>query len=655
MNGRDAHDDQADSPTLNRRDLLKLGAGGVLTATLAGTLVEGSVAATGGGKEAPQLAALVRQGKLPPLAKRLPAKPVVVQTVERLGRYGGTWDTAGAGAEDVGSWILLTIFYENVVAFRPPWKGNGSIKDAVPNLAKSITYNRAGTEYTIRLRSGIKWSDGAPLTAADIVFAVKDIILNKTLSPSTSTRFTGRGGEPVRIEQLDKWTVKLIFPTPNALFLQGMCSAGGYVLCAPAHYLKRFHQDFNPNVADLVKEANQPNWRAFFNSKNFPFDPNRPTVAAWKFTTPFGVGAQVVAERNPYYWKVDRQGRQLPYIDKVVYNLASDPEVVLAQGLNGQLDLHARLINTPRNKPVLAANRKKGNYKFFEVKTSFMNQGLIMLNQTAQDPVLRHIFRNKEFRKALSHAINRREIINSVYAGQGEPWQAAPARTSPWFNLNMAKQFTEFNMNAANQILDRAGFQRRGSSRVGPDGKAIEFSILAATTNPDHAQALEFIKRTWNNLGIDIQVQNVAENLFHTRVTSNAHHAAIFGASGGDNPILYPASYIPTSARASNYATLWALWSESNGRLGEAPPQVVRDQLTLYAGLKGTTQEKTQFNLMARILRGVAKEFHSIGIALPPPSYGIVKNNFHNVPKSIPGNLAFPGIGPVHPEQFFIQ
>jgi len=655
MNGRDAHDDPVGSPTLDRLDLLKLGAGGILTASLAGPLLEEALAGAGGGKESPQLAALVRQGKLPPLAKRIPAKPVVVPTVERLGRYGGTWDTAGAGAEDVGSWILLTIYYENVVAFRAPWKGNGSIKDVTPNLARSVTYNKAGTEYTIKLRPGIRWSDGAPLTAADIVFAVKDILLNKTLNPTTPARFTGRNGDAARIEQLDKWTVKLIFPSPNALFLQGMCSAGGFVLCAPAHYLKKFHQDYNPNVGDLVKEANAPNWRAFFNAKNFPFEPNRPTVAAWKFTTQFGVGSQVVAVRNPYYWKVDRQGRQLPYIDKVVYNLASDPEVVLAMALNGQLDLHARLINTSRNKPVLAASRKKGNYKFFEVKTSFMNQALIMLNQTARDPVLQRIFRDKDFRIALSHAINRRDIINSVYAGQGEPWQAAPARTSPWFNQTMAKQYTTFNIAQANQILDRAGYQRRGSSRLGPDGKPIQFTVVAATTTPDHAQALEFVKRTWSQIGIDLQVQNVAENLFFTRVTANDHEAAIFGAEGGDNPILYPSRYIPTASRASNYATLWALWEETNHRSGEEPPYVVKQWLLAYRGLKGTTDEKKQFNLMARILRGVATEFHSIGIVLPPPSYGIVKNNFHNVPKSIPGNLAYPGIGPAHPEQFFIQ
>jgi peptide/nickel transport system substrate-binding protein len=650
MNGRS---DEPGGFPLDRRAFVRLGGGALVTASLGGLQVTDAFGATKA-SEAPMLKALVKAGKLPPISKRLPAKPAVVQPVSKSGRYGGTWHTGGVGPEDVQSWMLQTIFYENVVSFRLPWKGNGSIGDVQPNLAESFTFNKAGTQYTFKLRKGIKWSDGSPFTADDIVFAVNDIAVNKQISPVPSSRFTGRDGSPVKATKLDAYTVRLDFPTPNSLFLEGMCSAGGYVLHAPSKYLKQFHADYNPQANDQAKSANFTDWVAMFKAKNNPFDPNRPTVAGWVFTNPFGAGSQVVAERNPYYWKTDPQGRQLPYIDRVIFQIDSDPQVLLAQAANGQLDLHARLINTAQNKPVLAENRSKGKYQFFEVESSFMNQALIMLNQTAKDPVLRQIFQNKNFRIGLSYAINRTQIIQSVYAGQGEPWQAAPRKSSPWYDEKMAKQYTQFSIAQANSFLDKAGYPMKGSARVGPDGKPIQFVVTTADDYPDAAQLLQFVQQTWKQVGIEISNQNVSEDLFFQRVTGNQHDAAIWQGDGGDNPILYPYRYVPLASRPSNFATLWALWFESNGKSGEAPPQFVKDWMTLYNGLKGTTNEKQQHNLMARILRGVRDQFMVMGIASMPPGYGIVKNTMHNVPKSIPGNLAFPGIGPVHPEQFYI-
>jgi peptide/nickel transport system substrate-binding protein len=650
MNGRS---DEPGGFPLDRRDFLRLGGGALVTASLGGVYVGDALGATKV-SEAPRLKALVKAGKLPPVAKRLPAKPAVIQPVDKLGRYGGTWHTGGVGPEDVGSWILQTVFYENVVAFRMPWKGSGSISDVTPNLAESFTFNRSGTVYTFKLRKGIRWSDGTPFTADDIVFAVNDIAVHKQISPVPSSRFTGRDGSPGRATKLDDYTVRLTFPTPNSLFLQGMCSAGGYVLHAPSKYLKQFHADYNPNANDLAKQANLADWVALFKAKNYPFDPGRPTVAGWKFTAPFGSGSQVVMTRNPYYWKVDPKGRQLPYIDRVIYAVDSDPEVLLAQALNGQLDMHARLINTPRNKPVLAASRKKGNYDFFEMQSSFMNQALIMLNQTVKDPVLREVFRNRNFRIGLSYAINRQEIIDSVYAGQGEPWQAAPVKTSPWYDEKMAKQYTQFSIQQANSFLDKAGYPLKNGARIGPDGKPISFVITTADDYPDAAQVLQFVARTWKQVGVEIQNQNVSEDLFFQRVTANSHDAAIWQGDGGDNPILYPYRYVPLASRASNFATLWALWYESNGKSGEAPPQFVKDWYALYNGLKGTTNANQQHNLMARILRGVRDQFLVLGTASVPPGYGIVRKNFHNVPKSIPGNLAFPNVAPTHPEQYFI-
>jgi peptide/nickel transport system substrate-binding protein len=657
MSDEHEHDGQIVNP-FDRRSFLKLGGGALLTASLGGGLLaqgaEAESLATGG-KESPALAALVKQGKLPPLAKRIPANPQVVAPVAGLGKYGGTLRTGAVGTEDLGSWIVMTTFYENMLAYRLPWKGKGKVTDVKPNICESFSFNKAGTEFTYHLRKGMRWSDGAPFTADDVVFAVNALQTHPILRPRPQARLSGRDGQGCKAVKLGTYTVKLVYPSPNAIAPQGVCSAGGYFLHAPSHYLKQFHIDYNPNANDLAKAQGFKDWVALINAKSSVLDINLPTVAAWKFASPYGEGSQTTFVRNPYYWKVDTQGRQLPYIDKWVFTVSSSNEVMLAQVLNGQNDLVGRLINVPANKPVLAQSRKKGKYEFFQLDTSFMNQGLIMLNQTAQDPVLRQIFRNKDFRIGLSYAINRPEIVQTVFAGQGEPWQQAPKKDSPFYDAKMAKQYSQFSIAQANASLDKAGYPMKGGARVGPDGKPISFVIQCANNTPQMAQMLTLIQKTWNSVGIDISISNITEDLYFQREAANQHHASMFGASGGDNPILYAGSYIPLTIRGNDWGALWGLWKESGGTKGEQPPQWIKDGYALYRGLLGTTNQVQQHNLMARILRSVRDNFPNIGTVSAPVGYGIVSNRLHNVPKYVPGNLTFPNVGPTHPEQYWLS
>jgi peptide/nickel transport system substrate-binding protein len=658
MSDENQHDDESTGSVFDRRSFLKVGGGALVTASLGGGLTGRAFAASdiadASGKEAPSLAALVKAGTLPPLAKRLPKNPQVVAPVSKLGVYGGTLRTAAVGTEDLGSWIVMTTFYENMLAFRLPWKGKGSLTDVKPNIAESFTYNHAGTEFTYKLRKGMRWSDGAPFTADDVVFAVNDLGVNKVLHPHPQARLSGRDGSGCHAEKIDTYTVKLVYPTPNSIAPQGVCSAGGFFLHAPAHYLNQFHIDHNPNANDLAKSLGFSDWVALINAKSDPFNFDRPTVAAWKYATPYAQGTQTVFERNPYYWKVDTKGRQLPYIDKWVFTVSSSPEVELGQVLNGQVDLLGRLINTPANKPVLAQSRSKGKYDFFQLDTSFMNQGLIMLNQTAADPNLRTIFRNKDFRIGLSYAINRTELVQTVFAGQGEPWQQAPKKDSPWYDAKMAKQYTQFSLAQANQSLDKAGYALKNGARIGPDGKPISFIVECANNTPQMAAMLQLIQKTWAQVGIDMNISNVTEDLYFQRQAANQQQGAMFGASGGDNPILYAGSYIPLTIRGNTQAALWGLWKESVGTKGEGPPQWVRDTFTLYNGLLGTTNPVQQKNLMARLLGLVRDNFPNIGTVSAPVGYGIVSNRLKNVPKYVPGNLTFANVGPTHPEQYFL-
>jgi ABC-type transport system substrate-binding protein len=373
-------------------------------------------------KEAPPLAALVREGKLPPVEQRLPRNPVAVTPVEKVGKHGGAWRAGLLGGADT-SWLNRTIGYEGLVRWDPQWT------QVIPNIAESFTASPDAKEYTFKLREGHRWSDGQPFSADDILFWYEDVSLNKELTPS-------RGNNPPTVEKIDGYTVKFKFERPDGFFLQNLARGGGAYTAFPAHYLKQFHKRHNTtNLDQLIQENGADGWVRLFQTKGAsipgtPYDAvwqnkDLPTLNAWYLTTPYGAGNRVVAERNPYYFKVDPEGNQLPYLDRVVYDVAQDAQVLVLKALNGELDMQDRHIATTQNRAVFVDNAQRGGYRFFETIPDSSNEAGIYLNWTHKDPVMRRIIQDKDFRIGLSHAIDRQEIIDVVYVGQGEPYQVA--------------------------------------------------------------------------------------------------------------------------------------------------------------------------------------------------------------------------------------
>ncbi len=256
-------------------------------------------------KEAPQLAALVREGKLPPVEQRLPKAPLVVQPIEKVGKYGGTWRNVILGGADLAT-LTTTIGYEHLVRWDRDWD------NIVPNVAESYEVNADGSEFTFKLREGHKWSDGQPFTADDIMFWYEDVSLNKDLNPGGFGSWLKSGGKDVVVEKIDNRTVKFKFAAPNGLFLSFMCTANGSGITQyPKHYAQQFHKKYNPDgVERLAREANQDGWIRLFQTKcsgipGTPYNavwqnPELPTLHAWDITAPFTGTTRVTAERNPY-------------------------------------------------------------------------------------------------------------------------------------------------------------------------------------------------------------------------------------------------------------------------------------------------------------------------------------------------------------------
>ncbi len=604
-------------------------------------------------RESPQLHRMVEAGKLPVVDRRLPLSPALVQPFERIGTYGGTWTRAIRRNRDHASFIRV-IGYENLMRWDPLWI------NAIPNIAKRYEVNEDATRYTFYMREGMRWSDGHPFTADDILFWYEDVLSNKELTPSVPAWLTS-GGKPVEVEKLDDFAVVFSFEVPNGLFPMNLAAPWGAEPTEyPLHYLRKFHPRHNPDGIDkLVSDAKLGGWAELFRKRagteiDHPSrwqNPELPRLHAWTLKTVYSPEAdEVVAERNPYYWKVDPAGNQLPYIDRVRYMMFDEKSQLDEMVKNGELDMQTRHISQKTLKEL-------GRERTFSLVSSFSNTAVVSLNLTHPDPAMRKLFQDKNFRIGLSCAIDRKKIVSEVFDGEGEPYQAAPKPESPFYHERLARQYVEYNPILAFEHLDKAGCVKRDAEgfRLGPGGEPISLTLDVI----DFLSMLEvarFIPEYWNAAGIRTRLNVMEREAFYERKTANLHDAAVWVGDGGLEVLLEPRWYFPSSSIESNYAIPWARWyRDRDDPLGEPPPEIVRKQMGLYDQILATADRKKQFSLMSEILKIGAEQFYAIGISTPPLRYGILNPGFHNVPTFITHSWTYPHPAPTNPCQYFMD
>ncbi|HEY9075612.1 MAG TPA: ABC transporter substrate-binding protein [Anaerolineaceae bacterium] len=613
-------------------------------------------------KEAPALAEQVKAGKLPAVDSRLPANPLVLKPLEKVGKYGGTWRTALRGGQD-DAWLTRLIGYDYLVRFDPAWT------TVIPCVAESYTASPDAKEYTFKLRKGMKWSDGKPFTADDIVFYFQDILNNKELTPAVGGSFAA-GGKYATATKVDETTVTIKFESPNGLFIiRNATPDGQSPVQFQAAYCKQFHKAYTDQAKlDQAIKDNKVDgdWVKLFQTmcSSVPGTPingrwmnvNLPVISAWSLTTPSGTNAPVKTARNPYYWKVDTAGNQLPYIDSIFFDLATDIQALALKAAAGEIDMMDRHIATNQNKPVFVDNMKKGDYWLFETIPSSMNNMIISFNLTCKDEKKRKVFQDINFRIGVSHAINRKELIDVVWVGQGEPYQCGPRPTSPFYNEKLAKQYTEYDVAKANEYLDKAGLKKGADGmRTMPDGSPLSIAWEISNTRTDTVAAAPIVQKYLKAVGIDMQPKVMDRALMYTHKDANEFEAMDWGGDGGLDVILEPRWYFPFSGE-SQFAEGWQYWYNKSP-LGKdwEPPEAPKKQMELYDQLKATGDTKKQDELMKEILKIAQEQFYAIGIALPANGYGICKNNFKNVPKSMPGAWLYPNPGPTDPPQYFFD
>lgn len=599
--------------------------------------------------EAPMLAELVKQGKLPPLKERLPKEPAVVEVVEEIGKYGGNWRRAYTGAGDTPG--FQKIIAESLVI----WNHDGT--KVLPNLARKWDIKDM-KEFTFYLRQGVKWSDGNPFTADDILFWYEDIALNKDLTP-VFPAWLKTFGNPVKIEKLDDYTVKFTFTHPNVLFLENMAYEGFGIL-KPKHYLKQFHPKYTSKekLDELAKKEGFQYWYQLFSDKSNVYNnPELPGLWPWIPKTKLGV-MNYIMERNPYYWKVDPEGNQLPYIDRIISTLVTTTQLITMKAISGEIDLQVRNVLWT-DYPVLMENREKGGYRVLKWPMALGSTFALMPNLNHKDPVLRKLFEDRNFRIALSLAINREEINQLCTLGACEPRHATVLKECPYYSEGLEKLYAEYNPKKANEILDKMGLTKRDKEgfRLRPDGKTLAITI-EIMDNPMYGpwpDICELVKKYWEAIGIKTAVKVIDRTLLNTRWQGAEFDVSGWAWGRGLTPFIGGPKYVFPSDTTYNPGPLYGLWYQSGGKSGEEPKGDIKKAMELFDKFIVTTDKLQRLRLGKQLIRLSAENVWSIGTVGLIPNPVVVKNNFRNVPEVLFSEHLLLTPRNAFPEQFFIK
>lgn len=608
--------------------------------------------------EAPALAKAVQEKKLEPLAKRLPEKPEVIQPLQKVGSYGGTLRTAMRANNDQNS-LTRVISGQGLVRW------SMDFNRVLPNIAESWTLSTDGSEYIFHLRRGMRWSDGSPFTADDVLFAMNDLLFNKQFYSAAPSQYVVKD-TPAQVTKIDDATVRFKFAGANLGFLDQLATPLGQ---HPAMYSKaycgQFHPKYNPKLNELLAKEKAKDWPTLMRIKCGDIEiPTRwgnvekPTLDAWILKEPYnGSATRVVFERNPYFWQVDSSGQQLPYLDRVQFQVISEVETIVLAVMNGQLDYQHRHIFSIQNRPVLAENAAKGHYKVMALPGTGANSVGLWLNQSTKSAKLRPFMRNKDFRIALSLATDRKEVNDIVYLGQGTAWQIGPLKQSKWYNAKLATQYIGYDLAQANAMLDKLGLAKRDSDgfRLYPDGGRVSLGAIVSIAQTNQMESLELIRKQWAKAGLELVIQSSERSLFYDRANTNEYDISVDTVPGGMDITMNPRAVVAIHPQESRMSLPWARWYLSAGKQGEEPPESMKHRMKLFDQWQSAGTPEQADKLFRQILDIAADEFEVIGVIRSPNDTAIRAQKLQNVYEQMLISWTYPNPAPALPQQWFFS
>ena len=587
--------------------------------------------------ESPIFTQLVEEGKLPPVDERVGHEPLVLKGVDGIGKFGGTWFHVVGSQTDLSQ---IQSFYSGTTLVR--WSPLGY--PIVPHVAKGWDSSPDLKEWTFYLREGMKWSDGHPFTTNDILFWWEDII-KYDLYDSVPPDWMKVGGKTGEIVKIDDYTVKFVFPQPYGAFLERLVRAIDF--CLPRHYLEKYHPIIGNEVLieATLEERRLPSRNTLYASLKLWNNPEHPRLWPWIYRT-YKANPPQVFVRNPYYWAVDTEGNQLPYVDRLHYDVKNYRLIPIAAS-NGAITFiifdSIRFYYT-----LLMSQRKINGYEVYHWFPATRSRYLIYPNFNLWvDPdnlvtQMKHDLLNDiRFRQALSLAINRQQIIDIVYNRVGEPAQLSPGRESFFHHEKLYNSFTEYDPERANRLLDEIGLTQRDNNgyRTFKDGTHM-FWHYTLPEGEDEGPT-ELIIEDWSRVGIRAIRRQPSLALFAIQQTSRQLEFSIWATESEYNPIVGPERFAAlTALQAYGYFT----WYNRDGLSGNPeatqfggiePPKdhPLRQSMKLIDAAYGESTREAQREIFNKVFDIAAENVWSINIATPPPHAIVVKNGFKNVPR----------------------
>ncbi|MEW2918524.1 ABC transporter substrate-binding protein [Ruegeria sp. ANG10] len=605
-------------------------------------------------------------GDLPAVADRLPAEPLVIVPYDSIGQYGGVLD-ALSNATESGTSDFLSVRHVNLFRY------SDDLQTLVPNVAKSWEWSDDFTQLTVHLREGHKWSDGAPFTAADVVFWYDNLMMDTNVIAEAKD-YALAGGQPMKVEALDDTTVQFTLAAPKP----GLTETFSFTYVQPyqpKHFFEKFHpaldENADANAQALGYENGYELIKAYYGNSDWMDTPSpmltagdklaglpkdaMPTLESHILVKESTEGRHYVA--NPYFFQVDTQGNQLPYISEMDETYVPDEEVRNLKLLNGEVDYKSQGVNLT-SAPVLLEGQESGNYTL-EVKPA-IGYPVLTFNVTAEDEGKRALFNDIRFRTAMSVAMDRNQLNEVTAFGLGEPTQYIGFSPRPDFiDAKWSEYEAGFDQDRANALLDEVGLvdQNGDGFRDLPNGDPLVLDWQFSTQSAS-AQLVELIAQNWKDVGVNTAIKEVTSDEFRAAQSANTLDMGMWlksqpaGSVLGDGEIWVPPFDGYFDVRTG---MLWAEYLSSNGENGVEPPAWVADLKaaldTYQSSAPGSEASVAAAQKMVEIMTG---ELLFIGtVNSPAPIYH--SNNLQNFTEFKTQSYEFYRTYPYRPAQWWLS
>ncbi len=554
----------------------------------------------------------VAGNQLPPVNDRIPDSPRIINLRSldrRPGQHGGDVRMLIGRQKDIR---LMTInSYARLVGF-------DQNLDLQPDILETYESDRDRI-FTLRLRKGHRWSDGSPFTAEDFRYCWEDDLSNEELNRHGPPREMLSNGLPPQFEIIDELTVRYSWESPNPGFLQNLAAPQPLVLMLPAHYMKQFHKNYQDpdKLASLIEEYRVDDWSALHTkmSRSYrPENPDLPTLDPWRNTT-YLHSEQFIFERNPYYHRVDDHGQQLPYIDRWILSVNSS-DIITAKAGAGDADIQVRNLDFV-DYPYLKAAEKRHPINVHLWKGVQGSRIALYPNLNCKDGEWRKFLRNTDVRRALSISIDRHEINMVSFFGLATESANTVLPESPRYSEHLAKAWAHFDPDAANALLDQAGYAERdeNGTRLLSDGRPIDVIVETAGESTLETDVLELISDHWQRIGIPLFIRSSQRDIFRSRAKAGETIMSIW--VGYDNAVptadMSPVELAPTG----DHQLQWPLWGAhylSNGEQGSEPdlPEAAR-LLSLFKAWNQSESSTERVRIWNEMLEIHAEQVFAIG------------------------------------------